>query len=191
MRSSNGVWRSLVARAVWGRKVGGSSPLTPTGLGGGRALYPIAPRVFRDRAARAPDRSHDVAVGTDQLAFRELLEDGRAPVGTNHRADLVHLDVFGQVIPMHQPGRERFPTICAGLTFLQRVHPGARVVAPRATARKACCLPALRVVPAVVGTPAVAAVRELASPRAMELGSSFHLPAHRTGSKHFTRLGQR
>lgn len=28
--TKNGVWRSWLARAVWDREVGGSSPLTPT-----------------------------------------------------------------------------------------------------------------------------------------------------------------
>src|SRR5258708_2827012 len=114
MRSSNGVWRSLVARAIWDREVGGSSPLTPTDLGGGNPLDPIGPGLFCDRSARAPDRPHDMTVGTNQLALRELFQDQRTSVATHHGADLVQLEVLGQVIPMHHPRQECAATVRTG-----------------------------------------------------------------------------
>src|SRR5437763_17081235 len=86
------------------------------------------------------------------------------------------------MVPMHDERSEDGAAVRARLTVFQGVHPIPCHVAAHALALETRSFPALGVVPAVVGAPAVATVGELAGPGPMEATSWFRPTAHRTRS---------
>jgi len=73
----------------------------------------------------APERSDRVAVGTHELALRDLAEDLLLRSADPRSADIANLLEPGQMIPLHHLAIEHAPAISAGSSSLQAAQPGA------------------------------------------------------------------
>ena len=72
----------------------------------------------------AAERSHSMAVGTDQLALRDLIQNRRsAKTALNHVAHFAPLRGAGQMIPLHGRVVERSAAVGTALPILERSIP--------------------------------------------------------------------
>jgi hypothetical protein len=129
-----------------------------------------------------------MAVRADELALRQLVQDRLTAPTPDHRADLGDLVISGEMVPVHDERRKRVATICARTTELHGIHPYARGDTPDTYPFQPGPLASLCVVTPVIRTPALAAIRELAGERAMELSRWLRLSAHRAASIKFVLL---
>jgi hypothetical protein len=109
-----------------------------------------------------------MAIGTDELALRNLVEDRPTAVTAQEGADLGDLVLARKVIPCHGRGVKGTTTIGAGLSCLELSIPLRHLEMSRTLLNQAQ-LACASVISRVVAASAVLAPRLMASPSAMKL----------------------
>src|SRR5216683_5230080 len=120
-----------------------------------------------------------MAIGAHEFAFLELLDDHLSCAARDHAADLVDFVEARQMIPVHHIDRKHSATIYTGQPLLKAGHPPARLVDGGTLARQSGGSTSIGVIPPVVCTSAVAAVRKLPGSGVMEVARGSPAPAYR------------